>query len=244
MLLRKKIIFVGFITLSIQSFGQRSEKQIGFGSGLSYYAVKNNSISSFTHTGRSLPIILFFRLNSEKNRHHAQFFYTAPNLEPASKLVSTQMQTGYFQYAYHRRFAHAKEKIRFFAGAVVNYSGVHRVTSWNNGFSDVTGEVFRSISPSILAEISLKESNISIQAWSSLLAYTATNGYTKWDNETNWLSLADFSSVDMRVTYIRNLSKKLGVRFDYKFEYYHLQKYQPVVLLSHQTLFSIFYKIH
>jgi hypothetical protein len=243
MLSKKTIVLVGLLILSVRSFGQKSEKQIGLGFGPAYYAVRNNSVSTFSHTGVGLPIACFFRSNTEKNRHHVQIFYAAPNLESASKLVLAQMEIGYLQYAYHRGFAFAKENIRFFGGVVLNYSSIHRVTTWDNGFNDVTGEKIMSINPSFLAEISLNENAISIQAWSSLLAHAVTNGYTKWDRETNWLSIADFASIDVRVAYSRELSEKWGVRFDYKFEFSHLQKYQSVVLLSQQTLLSVFYRI-
>ena len=244
MLLKKTIVLVGLLILSVQSFGQKNEKQIGLSFGLAYYAVRNNSVSTFTHTGVGLPIACFFRSNKEKNRHHVQILYAAQNLESASKLVLTQMEIGYLQYAYHRSFAFVKENIRFFGGAVLNYSSVHRVSAWDNGFNDVTGEKIISINPSLLAEISLNENVISIQTWSSLLAHAVTNGYTKWDRETNWLSIADFASIDVRIAYSHKISEKWGARFDYKFEFSHLQKYQSVVLLSQQTLFSVFYRIH
>lgn len=245
MLLKKNIVLFSFVMLPVWSFGQTKERQIGLSFGPAYYAVRNNSVSTFTHTGVGWPILCFFRLNSEKNRHHAQFFYTKSNLESATRLVLTQMESAYLQYAYHRRIASVNEKISFFAGAVLNYSGFYRATSWGNSFSvDKTGEFIASLSPSVLGEISLKENTISIQAWSSVLANAVTNGHTKWDSETNWLSIADFSNIDVRIAYSRNLSDKWGARLDYKFEYYHLQKYQGVVLLSHQTLLSVFYRIH
>jgi hypothetical protein len=231
------------LTLSTSSFGQKSEKQLGLGTGWYYHSFSDPTIATSSNTGSSVPILLFFRSNGEKNRHHVQILYAAPTLK--STYLLAREQTGYLQYAYHRKIGIMKNAVHFFGGGVVDanssyfkYSETGNSYSYSYPFTTI--EAITSLSPSLLAEMPLGKDKLDIQIWSAILGYKL--GGSK--DVRGWVGVGNFWNTGYRVSYRRYFSDHWDARIDYQFQYYTLKKYEIISSLAHQINFCFVYKFH
>lgn len=236
-------VLVVLLTLSLSSMAQNKDKQIGFGTGLYYKTFDDRSISAERLTGSSMPFLFFFRSNSEKNRHHIEVLYATPNLQ--STYLLAREQTGYLQYAYHRKIGTVNSNIHFFAGGVINtaasylkYSEIDNSYSYLYPFAAL--ESIGSLSPSVLAELPLRKDKLSIQVWTSLGGYVF--GGLKY--QRGWVWIGDFWNTGFRGSYSKYFSDKWEGRLDYQFQYYTLKKNESTSSHAHQVNFSLVYKFH
>jgi hypothetical protein len=237
----KKYVVLFFLTLPIVSFGQKSEKQFGFGTGWYHQDFNDPTISTSTNTGSSMSVQLFFRSNSENNRHNLQLLYAAPSLN--STYLLTRVQTEYFQYAYHRKIGMVKSKIHFFGGVVfdinfsfLKYSEIGNSYSYSNPFKWI--ESIGSLSPSAIIEVPFRKDKLNIQAWFALTGYVF--GGAK--SQRGSVSIRDFSNFNSRISYSRYFSDRWEGRVDYQLQLYTLSKYESLSSVVHQLNFSLVYK--
>ncbi len=243
---------VAFVLVVASSFAQRSEKQIGLGTGWYYHSFKDASISATSQTGGSMSLLLFYRANGLKNRHHAQLVYAAPSLQ--SSYLLAREQTGYLQYAYHRKITEIKN-VSLFGGTVIDFGGSNRKYSeaqnsytYSKPFYD--GETLATLSPSILAEMSVKDGKLTLQSWIVLMGFTAHNQGRFSDGL--FTGLSNLTKVDTRLSYTKSFSKRWEGRLDYQFQFYRLNYpfpnsiYTPaqITSTSHQVNLSLAYKFH
>jgi hypothetical protein len=245
----KFFISVVFVLLAASSFGQKSEKQIGLGTGWYYHSFKDASVSSTSQTGGSMSLLLFYRANGLKNRHHVQMVYAAPRLQ--SNYLLAREQTGYLQYAYHRKIGELKD-ISFFGGVVIEYTGSDRryseisnSVSYSNPFRN--GELLATLSPSLLLEKSLGKDRVGVQGWANLIGLVSINDPILKDGV---FAGSDLSGLEIRASYARFFSERWKCRLDYQFQLrklnYQFQNYSPTNFSSsfHQVNFSLVYKFH
>jgi hypothetical protein len=226
---------------------QQSNKQIGLGTGLSYYAEKSELYSPVTHKGSSAPMQLFFRFNGQKDRHHIQLQYSSLDLNSPSTGFVPQKRIIYLQYAYHRKFASANNKFNFFGGIVLNSAGErHNVSgNINAAGNDSYDEFNSSLCPSVLGETSLGKDILTVQCWVSLLTYTVEPGYAEGlPYKANWMGINSYSKIGSRISYTTSISHRFDIRGDYQFEFCRSVKYEPVTSLNHQVIISLVYKIY
>jgi hypothetical protein len=79
---------------------QKSEKQFGFGTGWYYHEFRDASIATKSQSGSSVSLVLLYRALAKE-------------------------QTGFLQYAYHRKFLMIKD-FTFFGGGVIEFGGSNR----------------------------------------------------------------------------------------------------------------------
>jgi len=246
----KFVISPVIFLFAVSSFAQKSEKQLGLGTGLYYHSFKDASIATTSQTGGSMSLLLFFRANGLKNRHHVQLVYAAPNLQSSYLFVSEQ--TGYLQYAYHRRIIESKN-VSLFGGTVIDFGGSNRNYSetqnsytYSKPFYD--GETLATLSPSILAEMSVKDGKLTLQSWIALMGFTAHNQGRFSDGL--FAGLNNLTKVDTRVSYTKSFSKRWEGRLDYQFQFMHLSYQFPyyaftrIYSQTHLLNISVVYKFH
>jgi hypothetical protein len=236
------ILWIGLVILSMSSFAQKSEKQFGLGTGWYYHSFKDPTIATSGHTGSSASLLLFFRSNGEKNRHHIQLLYAAPSLR--STYLLAREQTGYLQYAYHRKMGVVKSKIHFYGGTILDLNSSYlKYSEIDNSYSYlypfVALESIGSLNPSVLAEFPMGKDKLSIQGWTSLGGYVF--GGQKY--QRGWVWIGDFWNTGFRGSYSRYFSNKWEGRLDYQFQYYKLNKYETTSSNAHQVNFSLVYKL-
>jgi hypothetical protein len=241
------------LILSISSVAQSiSTKQIGLGTGFAYSALKSEMISSYAHTGTFMPLQLFFGSDAERNKHHIQLQYAPLTLSSLGGM-STAEQKGYLQYAYHRKLGVIKNRLKFYGGIVFDFKGSRRGSSFS-GYQNIAGEEIASLSPSILMEMIVGKDIVTVQCWSSVLAYLAVNdrldsGWPqieyifRYSPKTKWMSSNEFLTMDSRISYNKYLTPRLNARLDYQFQFYKLSKYETILSLSQQAIVSLVYKI-
>jgi hypothetical protein len=239
----KFFISVVFVLFAASSFGQKSEKQIGLGTGWYYHRFKDASISATSQTGGSMSLLLFFRANGLKNRHHVQLLYAEPSLRSTYLLAREQPVN--IQYAYHRKIATIKEII-FFGGIVTDinllysrYSEMGNSHTYSNPYK--AGEMNCSFSPSLLIEIPLSKNKISVQAWRNIAGYVYIFGVR---DIRGVVDINDFSSAGIRVSYNQNFSERWAGRIEYQTQYWTKSKKEDVTSIAQQVNFSLVYKFH
>ena len=244
----KQLIFVIALVFasSLSSCLAQTElnKQIGFGVGFSIDALKSELLSSYTHSGSSSPIQLFFRSGGSKSKHHVQMQYSSATLRSSSQGLSTTDKKGYVQYAYHRRLQFIKSTIQFYGGILTEVKASLRDNNSPTGSvgNNDTGELIGSAGPSVLAEWPVRNSLISFQCWTSLLGYSYKQGYAlSFPNESSWLSPNQFHELGSRLSLNKGLSTRMRARFDYQFQLYKLSQYENLGALNHQLLVSLVY---
>jgi hypothetical protein len=244
-------ISVVFVLLAANSFAQKSEKQIGLGTGWYYHRFKDASIFNTSQTGGSMSLLLFYRANGIKNRHHVQYLTTSPSIKSNYLLNRESLWT--IQYAYHRKIVEFNELSFFggvqgeFAHASRSYSELGNSYSYNKPFS--TGENVVTFSPSILLERSIEKDKLTLQCWATLFGFVAP--YRLRDAEFKGLG-TDLSKIETRVSYNRFFSERWEGRLDYLFQFYRLNYpfqnsvYTPaqITSTSHQVNLSLVYKFH
>jgi hypothetical protein len=234
------LLIVSF-TLPFYTQGQNNHSQIGFGTGWYYKSFYDQSISESSDTGYSMPLLLFFRSNTEKNRHHLQLLFTAPTLTSPNLLVRDQ--TGCLQYAYHRMTGYLKKNINLFVGGLIELNGSYlryseKGNSYSYSYPFTTLESNGSLSPSVLVEMPLKNDKITIQAWTAIVGYNF--GGLKY--ERGWVWIGDFSNTGARISYSKYFSNSWEGRVDYQFQYFTLTKIESISSYVHQFNFSLVYK--
>jgi hypothetical protein len=246
----KFFISVVFVLFAASSFGQKSEKQIGLGTGWYSHRFKDASISATSQAGASMSLLLFYRANGLKNRHHVQSVYAAPSLQ--SSYLLAREQTGYLQYAYHRKITEIKN-VSLFGGTVIDFGGSNRNYSeaqnsytYSKPFYD--GETLATLSPSILAEMSVKDGKLTLQSWIALMGFTAHNQGRFSDGL--FTGLNNLTKVDTRLSYTKSFSKRWEGRLDYQFQIMHLSYQFPhyaftrIYSQTHLLNISLVYKFH
>jgi hypothetical protein len=219
-------------------------KQIGFGVGLSFNAVKSELISPYTFKGNAAPLQLYFRSGKAISRHHLQLQYLSSSLTSISKGLITDEEGGCLQYAYHRRLTKTTSNLAVFGGAVVNAQGTQRTNLFNGSVgNNITGELLISFSPSLLAELHFKKDKASAQVWSPVLAFCYQRGYALGPEGGDMLSFGNFSGFEWRVSYDRHLSERWNVRLDYQFQFFRLTKFETLASLRNQITISLVFKI-
>jgi hypothetical protein len=204
---KRIIIFVfglaGFICFPISLVAQKSEKQFGIGTGLYYHDFRDASIATKSQTGSSVSLILLYRASGIKNRHHVQLLYAAPSLR--STYLLAKEQTGYLQYAYHRKLLTVKSFI-FFGGSVMEFGGASRkyseignLLSSNSPYLDV--EVLGIVSPSFLVEKTFGKAKLSLQMWIPFIGFITNNPGRLRDAKLTGLN--DLRRMDVRFSYSR-----------------------------------------
>lgn len=241
--IKKYISLFLLLTSSLILFGQKSEKHFGLGTGWYYHNFKDPLVSTVSNKGSSISLLLFFRSNGEKNRHHIEFLYATPDLQ--STYLLAREQTGYLQYAYHRKIGIVKNNIHFFAGGIVNASASYlKYSEIDNSYSYlypfVALESIGSLSPSVLAELPLGKGKLSIQAWTSLSGYAF--GGLKY--QRGWVWIGDLWNTGFRGSYSKHFSDKWEGRLDYQFQYYTLKRNGNTSSHAHHVNFSLVYKFH
>lgn len=238
------LLFLGLGVVKISASQVLATKQIGIGTGLSLNALKSELISPYTHKGNSAPLQLFFRSGTELSRHHVQLQYLASVLKSSSAGLATDEEGGYLQYAYHMRVTRIKDNLILFGGAVVNAQGTKRTNLFRGNIgNNITGELIASLSPSLLAELSLKNDKLSAQLWFPIFAFLYQQSYALGPDDGYWLSLSNFTGFDWRVSYDKYLSERWNARLDYQFQFYRLSKFETLALLRNQVAISLVYKI-
>jgi hypothetical protein len=223
-------------------------KQIGFGTGLSFNALKSELISPYTHKGNSSPLQLFFRSGREFNRHHVKLQYAEYNLSSSSGSLSTIDQRGYLQYAYHRKLKNLKGNVTLFGGAVFLGNDSQRDNLINGKRvpgNNQAGELNISFSPSLLLEWSVKRSCFSFQGWLAVLNLAVQPGYAlSFPEQINWLSLGDYIEYNSRFSYSKYVSSRFDLRIDYQFSFARLTNYETLGYVSDQIITSLTYKLN
>lgn len=234
------ILFFSLLALP-DSFAQKSEKQFGLGTGWYFHDFKDPTIATSSNTGSSVSLLLFFRSNGEKNRHHIQMLYAAPSLR--STYLLAREQTGYLQYAYHRKIGMLKEKINLYGGCLAELGGSRSSyseigNSYSYSYPFTTIETIAYLSPSLLAEMISRKNKFGIQLWTALVGYKlgGSKAYR------GWVGVGDFSNTGSRASYSRFFSNNWEGRMDYQFQYYTSKKYEGTSSISHQVNFSVVYK--
>ena len=244
---RTWILSVGLLAISTSLSAQEiRDRHIGFGTGYAYDALKSERVSNFTQVGATSVWQFLYRINQEKNRHHFQFYYSSSTLHSSSSGLKTDAIRGQEQYAYHRRIGTGNGRISVFGGGVFdgNLNYRQNTTSVNLG-TQKDGQLVFSLSPSVLAEMPLGKDMVAIQGWASMIAFARQSGYSlSYPAENNWLTIPTFFKIESRMSYVRYFSERWDGRLDYQFQYYKMQKYETVIGLSHQFVFSLVYKFH
>ncbi|MFM9840814.1 MAG: hypothetical protein ACKVOQ_21280 [Cyclobacteriaceae bacterium] len=229
------------LTLPILSFSQKSEKQLGLGTGWYHHSFSDPTIATSSNIGSSVPILLFFRSNGEKNRHHVQLLYATPTLK--STYLSSREQTGYLQYAYHRKIGSFKV-VDFFGGGLIEFSGFSRKYSEiGNRYSFLNpyqeAGVIGSLYPSLLVELPTAKNKFSIQSW--ITSFGSISPLSRL-SAIEYLGLNDFFKIESRASYCKYFSIRWEGRVDYQFQYYALSKDQKFSSSTHQLNFSMIYR--
>lgn len=238
----KFFISVVFVLLAASSFAQRSEKQIGLGTGWYYHSVKDASISATSQTGGSMSLLLFYRANGLKNRHHVQLLYAEPSLRLSYLLAREQPVN--IQYAYHRKIGTIKD-VSFYGGMVADLNFLYsryseRGNSYTYSNPYKTGEINCSFSPSLLIERPMGKSMISVQAWRNIAGYVYVFGFRFI---RGFVDINDFSSAGIRVSYNQYFSERWATRIEYQTQYWTRSKKVDVTSIAHQAVFSLVYKL-
>ncbi len=249
----KFFISIVFVLFVASSFAQKSEKQIGLGTGWYYHSFNDASISATSQTGGSMSLLLFYRVNGLKNRHHVQYLTTSPNIKSNYLLNRESLWT--MQYAYHRKIGELNGMSFFggvqgeFAHSIRNYSELGNSNSYYSPFP--TGENVVTFSPSILLERSIEKDKLTLQAWATLFGFVAPYSYRLRDAKFKRLG-NELSKIETRASYNRFLSARWEARLDYLFQFYRLNYpfensiYTPsqITSTSHQVNLSLAYKFH
>ncbi|MFM7431778.1 MAG: hypothetical protein ACKO1F_18065, partial [Flammeovirgaceae bacterium] len=219
---KRIIIFVfglaAFICFPISLVAQKSEKQFGIGAGLYYHDFRDASIATKSQSGSSVSLILLYRASGIKNRHHVQLLYAAPSLR--SSYLLAKEQTGFLQYAYHRKFLKIKD-FTFFGGGVIEFGGSNRKYSEIDNLIANTspfpdGETLGTISPSVLIEATKGKGKFGLQVWAAFAGYTAHNqsGF----KNGKLIGLDNLIKFDARISYSRFFSDRWDGRLDYQMQ--------------------------
>lgn len=236
------LLFLIQLTFTLPAFSQEAP-QIGLGTGFDYEAIKSELISSYTHTGTTAPIQLFYRFGTDKSRSLLQLSYSSLTLSAGG--ITTTENRGYLQYAWHRKICLIKNKVTFFGGFVEAIQGSHR-DNYLGGpqiANNKATEIIFSLSPSVLFELPLKNDLISAQGWVSLIAHTAQDGYAlSYPTQKDLAGPKDFLQLASRLSYTKYMDKNFNAKLDYQFQYYSLTKYDPLYSLNHQLVLSLVYK--
>jgi hypothetical protein len=233
-------LLINLLTFSFVSFGQKSAKQFGFGTGWYHHEFKDQAVATSVNKGSSIPILLFFRSNGEKNRHHLQFSFTPLKLE--STYLLTQEKVICFQYAYHKKLTEING-FSFYGGGLIEMNAFflkysEKNNSYSYSFPFSTLESHGSLNPSILIEKSLSKQKFTVQGWFALFGYV----FGGLVYERGWVGIGDFMNTGVRVSYSRYFSDHWEGRLDYQFQHYSLAKYENTSSSAHQVYFSMVYK--
>jgi hypothetical protein len=236
-------LLTGLLALPIALFGQKSEKQFGFGTGWYHQGFNDPTVSTSTNTGSSVSVHLFFRSNGKNSIHRLQLLYAAPSLN--STYLLTREQTIYLQYAYHRKIGTMKNKIQFYGGVVFDINGSYlRYSEMGNSYSYLYPfnwiESIGSLGSSVLIEVPFEKNKISLQAWISLVGYVFGGARS----QRGWVGIGDFSNLNSRISYSRYFSDRWEGRIDYQWQLYTLAKYENLSSVVHQVNFSLVYKFY
>lgn len=236
----KFFISVVFVLLAAPSFGQKSEKQIGLGTGWYYHSFKDASISATSQTGGSMSLLLFYRANGLKNRHHVQLLYAAPSLR--STYLLNREQVSNVQYAYHRKALLVSE-FSLFAGGLLELNAFFpKYSELGNSYSYLnplnTLESYASINPSVLIEKTLNTNKFSVQIHSVIGGYVFGGA----QGSRGSVKVNDFVNTTIRLSYCKSLSTSCAGRIDYQLQTYRLEKYGKISSTTHQVNFSLVYK--
>lgn len=240
------LIFIIGFWAHLFSFGQKSQVQIGIGAGWANYSIKNESVSSFIHSGSTLPITLFFRSSGNKGRHQLQLNYVSVNLSSSSGGLVTKLQTGCLQYSHHRKALGIKNKLYLYVGGTLNFIGSKRTNSGigSSEASYITGEGFITFGPSALIEMPIGRDFASSQIGTSLIGISYQAGYARSEPyRENWLGTQSLFYFYWRTGYCKGLNDHWFARIDYLFQYYRLSKYESLASIANQISLGIIYKI-
>jgi hypothetical protein len=193
-------------------------------------------------------LLLLYKASGEKNRHHVQLLYAAPTL--GSNYLLVKEQTGFIQYAYHRKFLKIKD-FTFFGGSVIEFGGSNRKysetdNSITNGSPFLDGETLGTLSPSVLIETTKGKGRFSLQTWTTLFSYVAHNKSGLRNGKL--VGLDQLTKFDARISYSRFLSERWDGRLDYQLQTIHLDYQFPnysfaaITSFSHLVSFSLAYK--
>ncbi len=241
----KTAILISLLVIPFSSLCQSRKKQIGLGTGWIYYAIKDQSVSSFTHSGSASPVIFFVKADGEKSKNHIQLSYASSFLTSSSNGFSTNGQIGYLQFAHHRKFRSKSNNILFFVGGLFDLNINFRQSSNYSGVSDINGELITSLSPSLLVELPMRKDLLSAQVWSSIMAVSFQAGYARsLPPQLNLLGISEFSTINWRMAFSKSLAVKWNLRFEYQFQLNNLRKFETLTSLSHQLTTSVIFKVN
>lgn len=189
-----------------------------------------------------MSLLLFYRANGIKNRHHVQLVYAEPSLRSSYLLAREQPVN--IQYAYHRKIGIIKD-ISFYGGMVTDinllYSRYGEVgNSYTYSLPYKAGEINCSFSPSLLIEIPINKNKISFQAWRNISGYVYVFGFK---DIRGLVDTNDFSSAGIKASYNQYLSERWAARIDYQTQYWTRSKKVDVTSIVHQAVFSLVCKL-
>jgi len=239
----KKVLSFFLVSLFSLQFVFSQSKTVnknsaGFGTGYSFYYIKDELISPVTYSGFAIPYYLIYRYQDSENQHNFRIQFEITKLIPVKPVEiiidsnSPDLQTGrfssdffriHFDYTYYRLFKiMLKKRCKIFGGG--NWSNFYqsrKLIYISPHYHDYE-KFISSVSPVLQVNLEITKNNliryncaISVTAFTLHLPNIGNRPGDKTFNIFN-----NFSCFNSRILYEYCLPRYFNIRVAYQFIYY------------------------
>jgi hypothetical protein len=238
-------LFAAFWLTALVAEGQDTARfQLGLGMGLTFDGVKVDLTSAAPHKGVAVPLQLSFSENRAKMRSSLLVTYVNINYKSDVSAFSTREQKGYLQSTYFYRLPLDAQRLRFFAGGLLDLQAYRRTNSFNGseyGNNTAVGGT-TSVCPGLFAELLPKRGLFTFQLSTAIFSYFGGSGYAlSFPADSKWMWPGQYTVTQFRVAYHRQVAARFVLRADYQFTYRWFEVNESIGWVSSQALVSLLY---
>lgn len=232
-------------------------RQVGLCTGLSLGAVRYEGMSQLIQRGKAFPLQAYFLSQGSRSRHFIQV-QSATYLEGLSSVygvATTNLATGYLQYAYHHRLAQSGQYTVWLGGLLTLQATntIFTAKLFGSTFQNNRSlTLLNTASLSALVTRPAGRGRLEAQLALNALSYNRRPDYAygnadtpdlgAWLQSGAWESLPAFSQFNARLAYDSYLSTHYRLRLEYQWQYWRVDSPRYMGMLTNQFLTSIAYQ--